>query len=267
MDYQRAEAALRQGYGKMASKYRSDDEIEVTSPHHQRLAARLSAISSSFGRPISVLDIGCGTGRFFYSLREVEKLVGMDISPEMLEAAKHPVNASRITARHIQLIQGNVFYASFAPHSFDFIYSFGMFGHGCPITKELCDTFHSWLTPGGQVYFDVVDFAGLPWRERLRKVVRKAIHKGLPVRLKMILEKRENGTPFFGMRKYELENILRSSRFSSFAVISTLCESPLWRGRHLECRACASNPALKPPESAFPEVAKPNTQRELVGLW
>src|SRR5688572_3242890 len=163
MDFHRAEAALRQSYGERAAKYRNDDEIEVTSPHHQRLASRLAAISASFDRPISVLDVGCGTGRFFYCLNNVDQLVGMDISPEMLEAAKQPVNASRITARKIQVIQGNIFFASFAPQSFDFIYSFGMFGHGCPVTKEVCDKLHSWLVPGGQLYFDTVDLAGLPW--------------------------------------------------------------------------------------------------------
>src|SRR5689334_11078509 len=44
MDYQRAEAALRHSYDGTAAKYRRDDEIEITTPHHQRLAAKLAAI-------------------------------------------------------------------------------------------------------------------------------------------------------------------------------------------------------------------------------
>jgi SAM-dependent methyltransferase len=264
MDFQRTEAALRQSYDQMATKYRSDDEIEVTSAHHQRLAARLAVVSSSFDRPISVLDAGCGTGRFFYSLNNVDKLVGMDISPEMPQAAKQPVNAAKITARNIQLIQGNIFFASFAPQSFDLIYSFGMFGHGCPITREVCDKFHSWLVPGGQVYFDTVDIAGLPWWDRTRKQVRKAIYPRLPQKVKDILDQRERDTPFFGMTKHELEEILRCSRFSSFAVISKVCESPLWQGRHLECRACVSGFAATAPAPIPPEVATPNTKPELV---
>ena len=266
MDYQRAEAALRHCYDEQAAKYRRDDEIEITSAHHRRLAARLSAISASFGRPISVLDAGCGTGRFFYALRNVTKLVAMDISPQMLLAARQPVNSADVTVRDIELIQGNIFFASFAPHSFDLIYSFGMFGHGCPITKEVCAKFHSWLVPGGQIYFDTVDIAGLPWWERTRKQVRKAIYPKLPQKVKGILDQRANDTPFFGMSRRELENILRASPFSSFAVLSKVCESPLWQGRHLECRACVSNGDVTSPAPSLPAAARPNKQRELVGL-
>ena len=266
MDYQRAEAALRHSYDENAAKYRRDDEIEVTSAHHQRLAAKLSAISSSFGRPISVLDAGCGTGRFFHALKNVHKLVGMDISPEMLHAARQPVKSPEITAGNIELIQRNIFFVSFPPQSFDLIYSFGMFGHGCPITKEICDKFHSWLVPGGQVFFDTVDIAGLPWWERTRKQVRKAIYPNLPQKVKTILDQRENDTPFFGLTLRELEDILRASRFSSFAVISKICESPLWQGRHLECRACVSSFDTTSPMSTLAEAATPNTKRELVVL-
>ena len=265
MDFQRAEAALRHSYGEMASKYRSDDEIEVTSAHHKRLASRLSDISASFNRPISVLDVGCGTGRFFYCLNNVDQLVGMDISPEMRDAAKHPVNAARITARNIQLVQGNIFFATFAPRSFDLIYSFGMFGHGCPVTREVCDKLHSWLAPDGQLYFDTVDLAGLAWWERGRKLVRRALYSKLPRKLKETLDQRENNTPFFGMTKQELENILKSSPFSSFAVTSKVCESPLWQGRHLECHAWVSGREAIVPGLPLPEVATPSTKHELVG--
>lgn len=265
MDFQRAEAALRHSYGEMAAKYRSDDEIEVASPHHQRLAARLADISASFNRPITVLDVGCGTGRFFHCLKNVDQLVAMDISPEMLQAAKQPVNAGRITARDIQLIQGNIFFAAFAPQSFDFIYSFGMFGHGCPVTEEVCDKLHSWLAPDGQLYFDTVDFAGLAWWERSRKVARRAVYATLPQKLKEVLDRREHDTPFFGITKHQLENILKSSPFSSFAVVSKVCESPLWQGRHLECHAWVDRHEAIAPRRPLPEVATPNTKRELVG--
>jgi SAM-dependent methyltransferase len=265
MNFQRAEAALRHSYGEMANKYRSDDEIEVTSPHHRRLAARLADISASFNRPISVLDVGCGTGRFFHCLKNVDRLIGMDISPEMLDGAKQPVNAAKITVRNIQLIQGNLFFATFAPQSFDFIYSFGMFGHGCPVTPEACDKLHSWLAPDGQLYFDTVDIAGLPWWERSRKLVRRSVYSRLPRKLKETLDRRENDTPFFGMAKPELEDILKSSQFSSFAVVSKVCESPLWQGRHLECHAWLSSREAIAPESPLPAAARPSTQPELVG--
>src|SRR5262245_38820409 len=131
IDLQKAEAALQLGYRAEANHYRQDDEIEVMSDHHRRLATVLSGISASFGRPIAALDAGCGTGRFFYCLRNVDRLVGLDITAEMLRAAENPVKSDEVTVRRIELIRSNVFFTSFPPASFDLIYSFGMFGHGC----------------------------------------------------------------------------------------------------------------------------------------
>ena len=242
MDILKAETALQAGYAAGAEQYRQDDEIEVTTPHHQRLAEALGELTSSFGRAISVLDVGCGTGRYFYCLRNVERLVGMDISPEMLAAARRPVNRHLVTARRIELIRGNVFMASFARRSFDLIYSFGMFGHGCPVTVEVCNKFYSWLNSGGYLFFDTIDVGGLPWAERLKKGLRKRLYATGPRRLRAALDRRQQGTPFFGLTRQELRRILAASRFTSYRVTSEVCESPIWQGRHLECLAGVLSP-------------------------
>ena len=36
---------------------------------------------------LRVLDLGCGTGRYFHCLNNISCLVGIDISPDMLEVA------------------------------------------------------------------------------------------------------------------------------------------------------------------------------------
>ena len=237
MDFQRAEAALQAGYQANAAQYRRNDEVEVTTPSHRRIAGILSEITSSFRRPISVLDIGCGTGRYFYCLQNVERLVGMDITDEMLIAAEEPVNADKVTARNIQLIRANIFFASFEPHSFDFIYSMGMFGHGCPVTVEVINKFHKWLAPGGHVFFDVVDVAGLPWSARMKKKARHLVYSVSPRSLRRVLEEREEGVPFTGLDQSELQSIMEESRFENFRITSHVAETPLWQGRHLECWA------------------------------
>ena len=263
MDLRKAELALRSSYGEQVAQYRRDDEIEITTPHHLRLAGSLAEISSSFGRPISVLDVGCGTGRYFYCLRNVERLIGMDITPGMLSAARQPVKSEEISAQTIELRCGNVFFVDFAPQSFDFIYSFGMFGHGCPLTVEVCDKFHTWLAPGGRLFFDVVDFAGLRWTARMKKRIRKLVYAALPARLKAAMDRRERDTPFAGATKGEVERILRASRFSEFEVTSHVCDSPLWRGRHLEIRAATRahtlpvTPHVAPAESMELKSALP----------
>jgi SAM-dependent methyltransferase len=237
IDYEKAEAALQSGYSAGAKQYRGDDEIEVTTPHHRHVTAILSRLSASFNRPISVLDVGCGTGRYFYCLENVDTLVGLDITPEMLSAARNPIYADRVSARETRLIRGNAFFAEFPRRSFDLIYSLGMFGHGCPVTVEVCNKFYEWLAPGGQLFFDVVDLGGLPWNVRFKKRIRRAIYPFLPRGLQQRIRARQNGTPFLALTARELETILRASRFSRFTVRSEVCDSPLWRGRHLECRA------------------------------
>src|SRR6185436_15341361 len=88
--HKQAEHFLKTGYGRQAAQYRKDDEIEVTTEHHRHLRGVLEALSGSFNRPIRVLDAGCGTGRYFHCLRNTEQLVGLDLCPEMLEAARSP---------------------------------------------------------------------------------------------------------------------------------------------------------------------------------
>jgi hypothetical protein len=112
-----------------------------------------------------------------------------------------------------------------------------MFGNGCPVTIEICDKFHDWLVPGGKLYFNTIDLAGLPLWMRVKKRARRMILPLLLRRWRDALNEREARHPFFGASKRELENILRESRFTDFKIKSRVCESPLWNGRHLECIA------------------------------
>jgi len=73
--YLAVEEGLRAAYRQVWSRYRSDDELEVRTENHRRLARILGDLSSSFGRGISVLDAGCGTGRYFHCVKGVERLV------------------------------------------------------------------------------------------------------------------------------------------------------------------------------------------------
>ena len=236
-DFQSVEASLRSAYRQAHIQYRRDDDLEVATANHRRLAGILESICSSFGRRISVLDAGCGTGRYFHCLKDVARLVGIDLSPEMLRAAKTPVRQQEISAEKIELVCGNIHGVSFPPRSFDFIYSLGMFGHGCPLTVELCDKFYDWLATGGELFFNTLDVRTFPVATRLRKRVRRVIWPLLPRRCRQILQTRGGGLPFFGLTKRSLEATLNASPFGEFDVCRHACRSPLWRGVHLECRA------------------------------
>ena len=237
VDFTTVEESLKNAYRDVHSQYRQDDELEVATANHRRLAIILQTISASFGRPITALDAGCGTGRYFHCVKDVRRLVGLDLSPEMLQAATTPVRQHEITAEQIELICGNIHLASFAPQSFDFIYSLGMFGHGCPLTVELCNKFRDWLCMGGKLFFNVLDVGTFPLLTRLRKRLRRFLLPMLPERWRKAVELRRGGLPFFGLTHRSLAAILRASQFSHFRVSRRVCRSPLWSGVHLECLA------------------------------
>ena len=74
INYRAVEDTVKAGYREITSQYRRDDEIEVRTENHRRLAATLKRICASFREPIHVLDLGCGTGRYFHCLQNVAHL-------------------------------------------------------------------------------------------------------------------------------------------------------------------------------------------------
>lgn len=95
---------------QFVSKYQSEvkaksyREYDEQVPEHQAwvdYCSILKRLCDSFSSPINVLDIGCGTGRFFCALRGVHKLYGIDSSREMLNQAMDPLLAD-VVGRNIE---------------------------------------------------------------------------------------------------------------------------------------------------------------------
>src|SRR6476661_5782447 len=108
MNYEAVAETIRSDYSKITEQYRRDDEIEVVTENHRRLGARLKDICQSFPHPIRVLDVGCGTGRYFHCLVNVRELVGIDLTEEMLRAAENPVRPEEIPTQNLRLVCANV---------------------------------------------------------------------------------------------------------------------------------------------------------------
>ena len=139
-----------------ARKYRDRDESLQNERTYRELLDWLGGICDRFAPPIDVLDLGCGTGRYFHGLRRVGTLVGLDASAAMLEQARAPIAASRIDARSIELVEGDVITHAFAAARFDLVYSIGVLAEHVPLDARVVSNVHHWLKPGGRFAFTTV---------------------------------------------------------------------------------------------------------------
>lgn len=150
----KAEALYDDGY---ARKYRDRDEALLQEATYQDFIAWLQQVCDRFTQPIDVLDLGCGTGRYFWGVKHAASLVGFDASTAMLAEARHPIREDQISASSIALVQGDLATHAFPNQSFDLVYSIGVLAEHVPLDASLVSRVWSWLKPGGRFAFTTVD--------------------------------------------------------------------------------------------------------------
>lgn len=150
----KAEALYDQPYAK---KYRDRDEQLLHESTYQDFIAWLQETCNRFQHPIDVLDLGCGTGRYFWGVHRARTLTGMDASAAMLAEAAHPIRAGQISAASITLVQGDLATHVFPDRSFDLVYSIGVLAEHVPLDRPLVNRVSRWLRPGGRFAFTTVD--------------------------------------------------------------------------------------------------------------
>jgi SAM-dependent methyltransferase len=212
-----------------ARRYRAHDEEFQASVPCREFADWLGRICAMFAPPIDVLDLGCGTGRYFWALSGVRSLVGLDASAAMLEEARRPYNADRIGERAVSLIQGDLLAHQFEAAQFDFVYSVGVLAEHVPFDDILVGRVVEWLRPGGRFAFTTVHPASpsipqTPGR-RIGSSVVPALHGGVRRRIRRRLlagglyadeeRVRELLAP-----RFEVESL---ERFESEAHLHCLC--------------------------------------------
>ena len=140
-----------------ARRYRSrDEELSGVDSYHA-LIEWIGTVCDRFPHPIDVLDLGCGTGRYFWGLRKVKSITGLDASAPMLAEAARPTHAAQIKTREITLINGNLVTHKFAHGSFDLVYSIGVLAEHVALNRALVERVATWLRPGGRLAFTTID--------------------------------------------------------------------------------------------------------------
>jgi SAM-dependent methyltransferase len=182
----RASARYDEAY---ARRYRAhDDELPESVPS-QALAAWLSDVSGRFAHPIDVLDLGCGTGRYFWALRGVHRLVGVDASAAMLAEAQHPYRAGEINAS-MTLVNADLLTLDFPPESFDLVYSIGVLAEHTPLTRPLVTKVQEWLRPAGRFAFTTVHPASPSIPRTLKRRMATAAARLMPGVIGQAIESR-----------------------------------------------------------------------------
>jgi SAM-dependent methyltransferase len=216
-----------------SAQYRESDEIEVRTENHKHFCDRLRHISFSFGKRIAVLDLGCGTGRYFHCLQNVETLTGVDVSLEMVKQARSPVKSDAVRIGRIDLISADILDIHLR-RSYDLIYSIGVFGEFVPWDIASSNRLYDALRPGGKLFFTVVDvFSKFPYMSKKRKIA-ETINLVLPSLWKRKLRERL-GTYYVTNR--EIIGIFKNSKFRQFEVHRHVSTASLWKGAHYECLA------------------------------
>ncbi|MCU1385897.1 MAG: rebM 3 [Acidobacteria bacterium] len=163
-----------------ARKYRAyDDDVQHGGPY-RAFAEWLAAVCALFTPPIDVLDLGCGTGRYFWALTGVRNLVGIDASPAMLAEAARPLHADRITAEDVTLVQGDLLAHDFQAGQFDLIYSIGVLAEHAPLDAIVAAHVHRWLRAGGRFVFTTVHPDSASIAQTLPRRLGRALGKVLP---------------------------------------------------------------------------------------
>lgn len=101
----------------------------------------------------SVIDLGCGTGRFTFLLEEAgaAQTVGVDLSEEMLQLAKEQAEERHSKAK---FLKGNIA-KPFTKENFDFAFS-STSTHYLQNLKPFFENLHSLLRPEGECVLSVM---------------------------------------------------------------------------------------------------------------
>jgi malonyl-CoA O-methyltransferase len=160
---ERNEDLVRRVYGEIALAY------EVLFPSLHRYEDRVERFLAEAVRPGSrLLDVGCGTGLLTRTLEESVEVVGVDVSPEMLELAHkgRPSGTWRVHSYH-QPIPEEL-------GRFDVALAVGCLEF-CEDLPQVLSHLGAALKPGGRMLFTVLERRpGLEGHEQPRRQVQTA---------------------------------------------------------------------------------------------
>ena len=135
----------------------SDKAGQRAHSFHIRILAEL--LCADLSSESSVLEVGCGTGRFLpYLARQAKAVEGLDVSPRMIEVAEQRVKEDKCQNVNCAVYDGQAF--PFDDGIFDSVYAILVIN----LIPDYVGTFREVarvLRPGGTFLFNVPNLAGI----------------------------------------------------------------------------------------------------------
>ena len=139
-----------------AAAYREADDAAKDTDTHAGKCQEIRDLALRFPRPIDMLDLGCGTGRYFHCVQNVKSLVGVDPSEHMLQHARQPVLGGN---RNVHLIRSSVHEVAFAPQAFDLVICVGVLTLWCPLDGFVLERIAEMVRRDGSFFCTLIEYA------------------------------------------------------------------------------------------------------------
>lgn len=145
--------AAEKHYDNVAVQYGATDK----SPEMSHISMRLRTLCA-LTKPFNVLDLGCGTGRYFNVVSGTGMFLGVDISEGMLCVAKDRKQELLNNGfDSVVLMHGNMLDMSVnSDTKFELIYSIGLLGYHLPFNRMVAERIAGMLAANGTFFLQAV---------------------------------------------------------------------------------------------------------------
>lgn len=157
---------------KLNDDYVNNESKNVLSNLFEKNNHNLSLIKGK-----TVLDMGCGSGRFTIALAQLgaKMVTGIDLGKTGITIGQKV--SENLKLKNIKFLEGNVTSLPFENESFDFVFSKGVLHHTGDLEKGL-DEYYRVLKKDGKGFLYLYGSGGLFWNSRIRM---REVMKSIPM--------------------------------------------------------------------------------------